>query len=287
MIKSFVLLLVLVSLSLSSGLSDGGNFHNGGWGLKPRSEDVIVTPISTFTVPSATQMLGMDYCESDENLAISDNATATIRGIVPGSGTEAWSMNIPYSGTYGVCQTGGIGPEATWYATSWSTSDVYKWDPEKKGWSVAFEDPAGTYGRGMDFDEENNEIWEVDAMYGFHQIEETGASTMHILDYALGWLGGVALFPYGDDLGIVVTYYDFYYFAFYSFDGDELTFLGEGHIEVPNFTDSYGISYNPSSDTFFWTYEIYGGENKITEFDYEFQTTSLNRDTWAGIKTSF
>jgi len=164
-------------------------------------------------------LLGMDYCESDENLAISDNATSTIRGIVPGSGAEAWSINIPYSGIYGVCQT--------------------------------------------------------------------GASTMHILDYALGWLGGVALFPYRDDLGIVVTYYDFYYFAFYSFNGSELTFLGEGHIEAHDFTDSYGISYNPSSDTFFWTYEIYGGENKITEFDYEFQTTSLNRDTWAGIKISF
>ncbi len=285
MIKSLLLLLVLFSFAL--GWTDGGGFRNGGWGQRPRSEDVIVTPISTFTVPSATQMLGMDYCENDGNLVVSDNATSTIRGFVPGSGTEVWNMSIPFEGIYGVCQTGGAGVDATWYATSWSTSDMYKWDPEKKGWSIAFDNPAGSYGRGLDFDENTNQIWEVDSVYGFYQIDETGASTQHILDYALGWLGGIALFPYGDELGIVVTYYDFYFFAFYSFDGTDLTFLGEGSIEIPNFTDSYGISYDPSSDTFFWAYKVYGDGYKVTEFSYEFQTTSLNRDTWAGIKASF
>ncbi len=286
MIKCLLLLFILVAVSLAWIGDDGHPGGSGAGNITVRSNDVILTPIGTFSVPAAAQMLGMDYLESDPHLAIMDNTSNMIRGIVPGSGTEVWNMNIPYSDTYGICQTGG--PENSFYANSWSTSDIYRWDPDNRGWSVAFPDPAQSLGRGMDFDVESSCIWEIDTSGGFYRIDESGSYTYYDLSYALGWISDIALFPYGDDLGIAMIYYDFFYFNFYSFDGTDITFLGEGHIFVTDFTDSYGIAYNPATDTFFWNYVVYPSTRLIMEFDYEIQTaSSLNQTTWGSIKTRF
>ena len=286
MIKYLVLLIMLAAVSFAWGNSDGHMGGSSSGHLAVQSNDVTLTPIGTFSVPSASQMLGLDYRESESCIAVMDNASSTIRGIEPGTGAEVWKMSIPYNNTFGICQTGG--PDNRWYATSWETSDIYRWNPDTRGWSVAFPDPAQTLGRGMDFDVESGYIWELDASGGLYRIDETGGYTFFDITYALGWMGGIALFPYGDDLGIALTYYDFYYINFYSFDGSDLTFLGEGHIEITDFTYSYGIAYNPVTDTFFWSYKAYPSINRIMEFDFEFPPpSSLDRATWGSIKTGF
>ena len=286
MLKYALLLIMLAATSYGWGTDDGNMGASNMGSVFLKSNDVILTIIDTFSVPSAQQILGLDYQESDPYIAVMDNTSGLIRGIVPNTGTEIWTMSTPCSGTFGMCQTGA--PDYIWYANSWSSSDIYRWDPDTRGWSVAFANPAQTLGRGLDFDPESGYIWEADHAMGLWRIDETGASTLYQPSWLLGAISGMSLFPYGDDLGIVISYYDFFYFHFYSFDGSSLNYIGEASAYVYNFTDSYGITYNPVSDTFYWSHVVYPSNRVIAEMDYEFTSPSaLEQCTWGSIKTGF
>ncbi len=286
MIRTIALLITIAAASFGWTAEDGNPGSANEEFRYPKSEDVIVTIIDSFSVPTAQQILGLDYQEDDPYIVIMDNTANLIRGIVPNTGSEVWTMASPGNGNFSMCQTGA--PDYTWYANSWNTSDIYRWEPDSRGWTVAFPNPAQTLGRGLAFDTESGCIWEADHAYGLHRIDESGNSTLYQPSWLLGAISGVSLFPYGDDLGIVIAYYDFYYFHFFSFDGASLDYIGEASAYVYNFTDSYGITYNPVTDTFYWSHEIYPSDRRIAELDYEFTTpSSLTPCTWADIKTAF
>lgn len=285
MIK-YLLLLVLLAATSSGWVTDDGNMGaSNERGISPKSNDVILTIIDTFSVPSAQHMLGLDYQENEPYIAVMDNTSNLIRGVVPNTGTEVWTMPTPCDDTFGICQEGA--PDYGWYSNSWASSDIYRWDPLTSEWSVAFANPAGTLGRGLDYDPESRCLWESYLTSDLYRIDETGSSTFFDL-WGLGMISGLSLFPYEDELGIVFTFYDFFYFHFYSFDGTSLNYIGEANMYVYNFTDSYGITYNPSTDTFFWSYVVYPSNRMISEMDYEIVPQSaLEQCTWGSIKAGF
>ncbi len=79
--------------------------------------------------------------------------------------------------------------------------------------------------------------------------------------------------------------YSYGSFYFYEYDGASMSYIGAA-AEPQTSTASYGIAYSYDRDSFFWLYRTGSSDYRITEFELDIET-SLTRDTWGGIKTSF
>jgi hypothetical protein len=80
----------------------------------------------------------------------------------------------------------------------------------------------------------------------------------------------------------VVTTYNTHNFYFYSYNGSTLDYIGSAACPS-TCSSSYGLTYSETSGNLFWAFN--NGGYRIAEVS--FTITSLSRDTWAGIKTSF
>ncbi len=134
----------------------------------------------------------------------------------------------------------------------------------------------------MDFDGEY--VWqamEADVVLRF--IPEGTSATYHISTLPF-LISGLCVFPYGDDLGILLTIYhlkdatsELNFYA-YVFDGDEVKHLC--CVGIPE--DAYKslrLVYNENRGSFYWSYIDSGYTPYIVEFDLDFGG-SLSQSTW-------
>lgn len=253
-------------------------------GTLPTGGDALtLNIIETFQVSSATQMLGLDTQEGCSQLVVMDSDANLIRAVVMGTGNPVWTMPTPCSYTFGCCHNW---PALYgWYANCFVNDNMYYNLPS---WNVAFSNPAGSNGRGMDFQNDGNYIWETYSSGDTHRIyriDEAGGYTYFTITEVPGQMSGLAVFPYNGNLGIFVTCFDFQDWFLYEFDGSSLTYEGSGNPGLSSFSMSLGLTYYPDTDTFFWSYKVYGTIRWIAEV--EFIETTLEQSTWGNIKTQF
>jgi hypothetical protein len=100
-----------------------------------------------------------------------------------------------------------------------------------------------------------------------------------------GQISGLALFPFHSNVGVALCFYTVPGWLFYEFDGSDLVYYGSADLGLGSFSGSRGLTYNGSSDTFYYSYIVYGTLRWIMEVGW--METSLEHDTWGTIKTAF
>ncbi|MEN8209308.1 MAG: hypothetical protein ABFR50_08655, partial [Candidatus Fermentibacteria bacterium] len=170
------------------------------------------------------------------------------------------------------------------FINDWASgTDVWKYSGAV--WSNAFPN-IWAEPRGMDMDD-TGYIWGQDAADRvLYRCDQTGGdvTSWAMPECPASYSCGIAVFPFGPNLGIVIGGYSWTDFYFYEYDGANLTFLGSAPI-FQSVSGSYGLTYSNNTDSFFWIYRdvsIY----HITEFTAVIETP-LQRDTWGGIKATF
>ena len=249
--------------------------------LPAGGDGISLNVIDTFKVPSVIMMLGLDTMDGSNELVIVDPYANSLTAVEMDTGNPVWTIPNP-NYAFGCCHnwTSTYG----WYVNC--DSDMYYYSGT---WSVVFPNPADIHGRGMDFQNEGNYIWETYSSgtdHRIYRIDETGGYTYYTLNEIPGQMSGLAVFPYNSNLGIFVTCYHFNDWFLYEFDGSSLTYKGSGYLWVSDFHRSYGLTYHPDTNTFFWSYnEMISQDDWIAEV--EFIETSLEQSTWGSIKAQF
>lgn len=249
---------------------------------------ITVNIIDTFQLDPAVQMLGLDYDDHYDKLVVMDNEADLIRAFETGTGTPSWTEPVPYSGTFGVCHD--VPTPFGWYINSWTTGNLYYLDAADT-WSTAYANPAGIYGRGLDFDEEGY-IWEAasspPSTLGFYRINAaSGAGDFYPIAPGgpVSQLSGLAFYPDMPNPVLIVTTYDFPDFFFYEFDGSQMVYIGEAAPDVSGLEGSRGLTYSSLTETLFWSYKTTGDVRWIAEIEFDLMV--LEQDTWGGIKAQF
>ncbi len=255
-------------------------------GTLPSCNDAItLNIIDTFHASSAGQMLGLDTQQGCNQLVVMDSNAELMRGVEMGTGNPVWTYPTPRTNTFGCCHDWPV--TYGWYVNCFVDSEMYYYSSGT--WNVAFTNPAGDNGRGMDFQNDGNYIWETyssgNKRNRIYRIDETGAYNFYSVPDVPGQMSGLTIFPYNNNLGIFVTSYHWQEWFLYEFDGSSMTYKGSGNPGVSGFSFSFGLAYHPDTDTFFWSYMVYDTFWWIAEV--EFINTSLEQSTWGSIKTQF
>ena len=281
----YMIVLLALAVTVLGWVDENGRDSSIPDGTLPQGSDAIVLSVlDTFQVPSAGQMLGLDTQEGCAQLVVLDSNAELLRAVAMGTGNPVWTCSTPRTFTFGCCHNWPV--TYGWYVNCFVNSEMYYYD--SSSWSVAFANPAGSHGRGMDFQNDGNYIWETyssSSTHGIYRIDETGAYNYYSVPEVPGQMSGLTIFPYNSNLGIFVTCYNFQEWFLYEFNGSSLTYKGSGSVGLSNFTESRGLTYHADTDTFFWSYVVYSTIQWIAEV--QFTETALEQSTWGSIKANF
>lgn len=276
-------LLMLLGLCITVDADDWGDVH-GVYSQLPAGSSktgINLTVLNSTEIDYAEQVLGMDYDRYNDLIMFSSRNDGLLYSADPSTLEFVSSMGV--AGGNDFC----FAPVCTAlneiYTNDWYVTFLYHWDGSY--WHGE-QNPAGTKGRGMD--SEGEYIWqavEEDVLLRF--IPGGTLETYNITPLPF-LISGLCVFPYEDELGILVTIYhlkdsdsDLHFYAFV-FDGSSVELLGS--VEIPE--DAYkslGLAYNENSDSFYWSYIDSGYTPYIVEFDLDFEM-SLKQSTWGAIK---
>ncbi len=286
--KLFMLVPVLIaSVVFAVNPKDVGTTPTAAPG-QPGTDAFVITEINSFSCSYASMILGLDYVNAEDVILFTDNETGDEQLWVcnPDDGSQVSSIPMTWDtpSPFGIADfyPGGAQPHCNdfgdtmiWYGMSFADS---------------YYNPYESNGRGMDCD--GTYIWEAygppTATYGAclgMLPDGTGASAYNLPGITTQ-LSGLTVYPIPGSLGIAVTAYQNsaadHYIWFYEFNGSSMILLGSA--ELPTCNSSYGLSYSENRDTYFWSWgdgsTFYISELEITE-------TSLQRETWGAIKSSF
>lgn len=276
---------MLLPISVFADYNSDGFMQSGSSddSRKFENDDITITVLNTFSCYYSQHILGLDFSSDSSNLLFVSNLDNMLYICNPDNGNMISGISLNYATDphpWGVCVDGA----GNRYLNDFTESYIY-WRGTS-GWYF-MDNPAGKYGHGMDFD--GSRIWETydflpnkivsfntdGSGVQFHEIPELGSECP----------SGLTTFPYGSDMGLVVTSYDSHYFYFYSFDGLSLTSLGFVSCPLPC-EGSIGLTYSSIRDTFFWSYKDTSDDYWITELNIEITGTALMPVTWGSIKTT-
>ncbi len=261
---------------------DGGD---GMEGAPPQSgtDAISLTMVNSFQVGEASQMLGLDHGTSVAYLAIMDNSGDSIRWVPEAGGSQAFAVGVPYSSTFGLCHD--WPPGYDWYVNSWTSSDMYLYETGGGTWSVAFANPAGSMGRGLDWQDSESVLWQTDDGDGVWRLDASGSGDFYATPEITSRMSGLTVVERGGHVYVIVTRYSSQLWYFYEFDGSSLTYIGSADPGMTSFNTSYGLSACDARDSVYWSYVVYGSLRWIGEFSWT--VTSLERSTWGSIKAEF
>lgn len=246
---------------------------------------ITVTVIETWD--PGVQILGLDWFNCiDGYIAM---ASAEDDKIYRWDATnEMPAGSIDLMDTNASCFGVAAGPTgAIFTSNDWSLTNLFVCGSDPS-WIDLPANPAGSGGRGMEYDEETGEYWEVGTvgtnytLYSF--VPGVGESSFELTQPS-DQLSGVALFPYEGNLGVAVTCYNVHYLYFYEYDGAALTHIGIAPCPELGQAYSFGLCYANSRDTFYWSWSD-GSDSHLTELDIDFDA-GLTPSTWGSIKAQF
>jgi hypothetical protein len=248
--------------------------------------DITVTIVNSFQAPYASEVLDLGWMPSgyllftsiqDLKVYACDPSTgAYVDALDTYDDTNPAPYGVAYGPTGGVLTTNDytIGSLFTWTGAAWSETP----------------NPADVYGRGIEYDQASNAFWEaVSTPTGryLYRFVPGGSSAFYALQNPPSILTGVALFPLGSGLGVVVSGYSDLHLYFYQYVGTSLTYVGSAPLPVTPYPDQFslGLTYASQRGTFFWSY-IDNIGTTICELDIEVDL-GLEPATWGSIKTLF
>ncbi len=286
--KLSILLVLLVTVMMFAENPGIYGTTNNPAPAQPATDTFEIIVINTFVCPYADMILGMDYVSSEELLLFTDNTidNETLWVANPDDGTEVSAISLTWStpDPFGIADnysSGGephcndFGDTMIWYGQSFDNSYVNPYEAD---------------GRGMDFD--GTYIWEAHGpLYAtsgacLRMNPDGTGHTFYNLPGITTQLSGLTTYPISGSLGIAVTAYSTSsdkYIWFFEFDGNNMTLLGSA--ELPDCYISFGLTYADTRDSFFWSWLDESAGYHISEL--QITGTSLQRNTWGAIKSSF
>ncbi len=246
---------------------------------------MTITVLTTWQ--TGFQTLGLDWFNngSGDYLVFSDatNDQVHLFSVASGTVTDTKDLMDTNVSAFGVAG----GPNGQMFTTNdWTNSTLYIWSGSI--WSLET-NPAGSNGRGMEFNVASGNYWEAATSGSTKTIYRftpgAGSSTYTITQPATQ-MSGIAVFPYAGNLAVMVGCYNTANFYFYSYNGSALTWIGTAPCPtVSGLSSSLGLCYSPTRDTFFWSWTDASSVAHLTEL--EINGVSLQSTTWGEIKTLF
>jgi len=184
--------------------------------------------------------------------------------------------------------TGGWGcyPYGSVNVNDYTNSSMFNSTDLGVSWTP-YTNPSGSNGRGMDADYTTNLIWETygsSGVYSFSHLASTG-TLYDISTHIPGLMSGLTVYDKGGYHLLFINTYSTGYAYIFDLD-NSLNYLGTAVYPYQSTTaNSYGLTYSDTRDTFFWAFKDTNGHCYLVEL--ELTLTSLERSTWADIKSSF
>lgn len=275
---------LIVFAALSYAVDENGN-NSPGISINPEyspgTDGFIVDVIETWH-PSAPQILGLDWLNSTPDRYVLF-ACATQDKVYAWDTQSETTTDLSLSASNLNCFGVAAGPAGSILSTNdWGNSSLFVWNGS--AWSTQ-SNPAGSNGRGMEFDEDTGDYWEASSSgstYTLYRFIPGVGQSSYVITQPTNQLSGIALFPYNGNLGVVVTNYNApHNFYFYEFNGSTLTYIGTTPCPAMGQTSSFGLCYAESRNTFFWSWT--SGTPSLTELEITY--VGLTRSTWGSIKT--
>ncbi|MEA3267007.1 MAG: hypothetical protein U9P42_08715 [Candidatus Fermentibacteria bacterium] len=278
-----LLFVVMLVAALSFGADDGCT--DSSVGIDPGtsgSDDITLTVINDWTLAGGTKALGLDVFEGTEVYILgADNTNMHIQAYST-SGTPVGTLDLSAANAscFGVAWNDNTDTEG-YYTDDWADAVLYYTEDFGSTWTTVT-NPASNQARGMAFD--GVDYWETNGNGGGLWRFQPGVGEENIaIPEVPTQPSGVAVFPYGGNLGVAVTAYNTLNIYFYEWDGSTMSFLGSA--ACPGTVgSSFGLAYSSSNGHMYWSYSD-GSNNHLAELS--FTITALERSSWGSIKTSF
>ncbi len=263
--------------------------HESAYQVFPETDDslIIITCLNDVSLSWGNYLRGCDYIDGSGELLIASLHSDSIFSVNPSSGEKMSGIACPpeVDNVLGVVQYEGVTENWIYINHYGDDTDLWK-HGSSSGWSYAFPNPA-ELPRGMDMDEFHN-IWEVDT--DTHILFKFDLNGTVSENWVLPGIpssehpNGCSVFPFGNDLGVIIGCYTMPGFRFYVYDGVTLEYYGPA--PLPQYVYiGYDISYSSDRDSFFWLYKDFSDQYRLCEFTI--QVLSLQQSTWAGVKSGF
>ncbi len=281
----FVGLLVLslfASLAFATD-NDGCNYSGPSAQIETQGTDAIsLTVVNSFA--PGKQVLGLDcFVATGTNyiLGVCRNDVEVQAYQIDGTPVGTLSLDATNTNCFGIAWNNN--PDTDIYQVDdWAVDYIFTTEDFGTTWTTTA-NPTGHNGRGMDFDgtdywitNSNTSLYRFQPGVGAENITVSGVPTQ---------MSGLAVFPYGSNLGIAVATYNTPNIYFFEWDGSSLSSLGSAATPGTNVNASYGLTYNPVTGNMHMAYTDTGNAFHVVEFSFDI--TSLDRASWGSIKSSF
>lgn len=280
--KYFVFVLVFVALAFSSDngctqtCTNMGTCYSG-------SDHIVLTLLNNWTLPEMA--LGLDIFEGPgqfQALCVDkDNDLIRLYDATSASPIGTFALDAINNTCFGIAWNNNPETDA-YYTNDWSNGNLFYTEDYGTTWTTET-NPAGSDARGMDFD--GTDYWTTNDTGGGLWRFQPGVSAENIaIPEVTDQPSGLAVFPYGSNLGVAVGCYTVPSIYFYEWDGSTMSCLGSAACPA-DVMFSLGLAYAETSGTFFWIYWDNSLNTHLAEFS--FSITSLESSSWGSIKSSF
>ncbi len=280
-----VLILLFIVLGFAFAADDEGCIYQLSENQQSvGSDDITLTFLQDWQITWAGQALGIDcWDDGSSTYVIFSNATDDMLGSLDPTTGATGPVSCTLDPANDTCFGVAYDDEATtplWVTSDWGVSDNFcsydliSWFTET--------DPYGTTGRGMAHD--GTDFWIASYNGNVYRYQPGGSTTEYSTPEVGSGQSGLAAFPYGGDILVVLTCYQNLNLFFYNFDGSTLSYLGSAACPVSTYR-SYGLAYSENRGTIFWSYAPASGDYRIAELS--FLLTALERTTWGELKAVF
>ena len=279
--------LILVAITAFAFAADNGCTTLGNGHHSPTTDNVVLTVLHDWSIPSGAKALGLDIVEDETGTFIvgTDNVMRHLRIYDASTGESIGIINLDTenAGCFGVAWNN-TPDTPTYYTSDWSDPFLYYTENFGISWTTVTS-PAGNNARGMDFD--GTDYWTTngDGEDGLWRFQPgVGGENLSIPEVPFYMaLSGLTVWDYNGDIAVAVTTYQDCNIWIYIWDGSSLTFHGSAALPITP-SQGFGLAYSENNHLY-WSYQEYSGIYHLV--DMTINMTSLSRDSWAGIKTSF
>lgn len=280
--KKMKIVLMLLCMAVFAFADNDGCFATGiaTPQVDPSGDAISITVVNDWAVPY--NCLGLDVFEGSGFVYVlgCNSTDDVVQAYENGSPLGALPLDAANTSCFGVAWNNDPDTD-TYYTDDWSASTLFYTDDFGSTWTTE-PNPAGNGGRGMDFD--GTDYWMAVYNGGLYRFQPGVGAELFTLSEVPAGQSGVAVFPYMGDVGVAVTCYQTHNVWIYVYDGANLTYVGSAACPGTIYR-CYGLAYSANDGYFYWSFAPNSGNYHIAQLDIEI--TSLSRDTWAGIKTSF
>ena len=266
--------------------SEGEYSHSTVTVTEPSTDDFtwsLVNWSSVSWLGAGNPLRGLDYCGYSDGYYIMSPRDGFLYIINMSDGTKHDEIPLDAANAYAY----GSYPYSSVNVNDWVDNVIYHSPDLGVTWSTVT-NPTNAEGRGMDCDYTAELVWETCDDYAIYSFTHgsTSGTAYDVSGSIPSQMSGLATFEYGGDTWLAVTCYISPNAYFYRVGTSTLDYMGYGELPyAATFNRSYGITYFPDSDTFFWSFK--NVSNNCYLIEMSLTLTGLEQSTWGSIKSQF